>query len=142
MITIVCYLDEGLGLCPVKEYLEQFDIDDQGSAQASSNLSTLIDIDTKIRHVAEHNGQAPPISKPISGYKHILEIHAARKNKDYLIRVVYIRHDKHMVLLHIFEKLDNYRTKKEREDIQKEFQTAEKYAKKFKNNPTLYESYE
>ena len=47
-----------------------------------------------------------------------------------------------MVLLRIFEKPDNYNTKKEKSDIQKESQIAEKYAKKFKNKPTLYESYE
>ena len=51
MLLIVCYLDEDLGLCPVKEYLEQFNIDNQNSAQTSSNLSTLIDISQKIKHV-------------------------------------------------------------------------------------------
>jgi hypothetical protein len=128
-MEIVYYYDIGSRSCPVKKYLAQY-----------LEQKIIIIIDGKIKYIAENGCRPiPPISFPLVDFS-FLNIHH-RKDKNILIRICYFRHGDKMVLLHAFEKPENYNTKREKRIIDEEYKIAENYVKKFKLRPKLYEKY-
>jgi len=141
-MKIVYYFDEKLNCCPVKQYLKQYIVNNNDSVtKITRKEKILTDIDSKIKYVRENNGQPiPPISKPLHGYS-FFEI-KNRKNKNIVIRVLYFRHGDKIVLLNAFEKLDNYKTDREKKRIDKHYKLTDEYYNKFKLNPNNYENYQ
>ena len=128
----VYYYDRDTNTCPVERYF--------GELWAQNKKKTLADIDQKIQHVVRSNGlPTPPISTPLHGYS-FFEVRT-RKDKDILIRVLYFRHEDMVVLLNAFEKTDNYRSTKEKREIQKILDITKAYQQEFINDPILYEEY-
>jgi phage-related protein len=145
MIDIVYYLDKNLGLCPVKKYLEKYESEnileehDDLNDGLNRNMRLLFDIKAKIEHVAENNGFPDGrISKPMREYN-VLQIRAG-KLKKIVIRINYICYKKSlMILLHAYEKPSKYKTKKEKNLVDKELKKSQLYANKFLKNPNSYE---
>lgn len=128
-MEIVYYYDAGSKCSPVKKYLAQY-----------LGQKIIININEKIKYIAENDGRPiPPISFPLADFS-FLNIHH-RKDKNILIRICYFRHNDKMVLLHAFEKPDNYNTEREKRIINEEYEIAENYVKKFKLSIKLYEKY-
>lgn len=139
-MKIVYYWDECSDLCPVKKYLEQYILDQNDSEkQETDKLSILADIHNKIIFAADNYGKDAAFIRKLSGYG-LIEIRQ-RKNKHILIRIVYARYDSRIVLLHAFEKPDNYDTSRIVQENDKEILKAKEYFEKFKFNPKLYEEY-
>jgi phage-related protein len=141
-MNVICYFDEELCLCPVKKYFNQYLVQSRDSKeQAEFKEKILVDIDRKINHVRQNNGQpTPPISKPLKGYG-FFEI---RKRKDdiILIRVLYCRYNSSLVLLNAFEKPDDCNSKKDKREVKRYLDVTDQYYRKFLANPKKYEKYE
>ena len=117
MIKVVYYYNKEKNECPVKAYLFK---------HCSKNINVLIDIDRKIEYVSNNNGRSDgTISKSLHGYN-FFEIRK-RKDSKTLIRICYFCHLNMMVLLHAFEKSDNYDTNRVRDKVDREYKISEKY---------------
>lgn len=141
-MEVIYYFDEVLHLCPVKQYLSQYLIlQEDSKEQVEAKERILVDIDRKINHVRQNNGQpTPPISKPLKGYG-FFEIRK-RKNENVLIRILYCRHGNSLVLLNAFEKPDDCNSKKDKKEVKKYLEITDVYYKKFLLNLMNYEKYE
>jgi len=140
-MDVVYYFDKNLGYCPVKKYLGKY-IENTKDTKKEKDCKNkiLIEIRAKIQAILENSGLSTGfISGRVKGYS-LLKIRQ-KKNKNILIRILYFCHDNKMILLNAFEKPKNYKTKKEKRDIDKQFKIAETYKNKFKLNPKLYERY-
>lgn len=138
----VYYFDQQKAYCPVKKYFEQYAIN-QGDTNKIINkkINLLKNIDGKIQYVIRNNGvPTPPISFPLDKLYDFFEI-KHRKNQDVVIRIFYFRHDDKIVLLHVLEKPDNYRSEKENRKINKQLDLTQDFLHKFIKDPTLYEEY-
>lgn len=138
----VYYFDPELNVCPVKEYLSRYYIENGADAGVrNKNLNLLVNIDAKINYVLANFGRSlPPISHNLDRSFNFLETRQ-RKNKNILIRIFYFRYDEMIVLLGCLEKLDNYDNKKEKNKIYRELLLIQSFQNKFISNPELYEEY-
>lgn len=140
-MEVVYFYDIDFKNCPVKKYLKQY----LGNKEDKESIikrkqKILADIDAKIQHVRDNEGRpTPPISKPLHGYScfEILNPKDART----VIRILYFRHQKKIVLLYAFEKPANYATDREKKIVEKQNKIGEKYLNYFKLNPQNYEKY-
>ena len=140
-LKAVYYYDESLKYCPVKKYLGCLSPVDRDSEDVKARkVKLLIDIDNKIQKLLENNCHPiPPIAKSLKGFG-VIEIRQ-RKDEDILIRIIYFRCDNMMVLLHGFEKQDDYDSIKIKREIKKQYKIAEAYKKAFILSKKLYEEY-
>ena len=138
----VYYFDPELNVCPVKEYLSQYYVEDGADTGVrNKNLNLLVNIDSKINYILANFGRhLPPISHNLDRNFNFLEIRQ-RKNKNILIRIFYFRYEEMMVLLGCLEKPDNYDDKKEKNKINRELLLIQSFQNKFVSNPELYEEY-
>ncbi len=141
-MEVVYYKDEALKCCPVRKYLDQYKQNDNDKPkERNRKYKVLAEINGKIQHVLQNNGNpVPPLIKKLSGYDYF-EIRS-KKNQDVLIRVFYFRHEEKIVLLNALEKPDNYSGDREDRKIERELKVTQDYLNKFKLNPKLYEKYE
>jgi len=130
-MQVVYYYDQDSGYCPVKSYLTPI----------ASSIKLLSKIKAKIDYIAGNNGNVRAgFQSKLYGYESS-EIRE-RKNRKVVIRILYFLHQDKMILLHAFEKPDNYHTKKKKNEIDKQYKIAEEYIKKYKSNIELsYEEY-
>lgn len=138
-MELVYYFDAALSVCPVEQYLSQYLIQPGDSKERIRfKETTLVDIERKINHVRQNNGQpTPPISKPLKGYG-FFEIRK-RKDENILIRILYCRHGNNLVLLNAFEKPKDCNSKKDKKEVKRHLEITAGYYKKFLLNPKSYE---
>lgn len=133
-MNIVYYYDSDLNLCPVKQYLSQFNLN------VGNDVSLLAAIDSKIIFLSKQKSHPhPPISKPLHGYN-FFEI-GKNKTAKILIRILYFCDGNRMILLNAFEKPDNYDSQKIKKNIEKILDITAKYRQKYLKNKNLYEDY-
>lgn len=133
-MNIVYYYDPDLKSCPVKRYLNQFDLG------VAKNLALIAAIDSKIIFLSRQKSHPhPPISKSLHNYNFFEIRH--RKNRNILIRVIYFCCEGKMILLNAFEKPDNYDSQKIKKNIEKIFDTTARYRQEYLKNKNLYEDY-
>lgn len=142
VMNVVYYFDKETSCCPVKEYLMNFVNQQQDTPTVREwKERMLVGIDDRIQKIREANGRPiAPIAVPVHGYS-FFEI---KKGKDAntLIRITYFCHDRHMVLLHAFEKPRRYDDKKTRRSVMKEFSKTEQFRQSFLENPTCFQPYD
>jgi phage-related protein len=132
MIKVVYYYNKEKRECPVKTYLFK---------HCSKNINLLIDINRKIEYVSNNNGRSDgAISKSLHGYN-FFEIRK-RKDSKTLIRICYFCRNNMMVLLHAFEKSDNYDTERARGEVDKHYKISEIFKNNFIKEPKSYENKE
>ena len=137
----VYYFDKTLGYCPVKKYLEQYEVKNKDTLKIIIEKEKLaINIRSKVDFAVKNNGRPiPPICKALIGCN-FFEIRA-RKDKNILIRVFYFRFDNLIVLLNAIEKSDHDNDAKDKRTMKKCLSVTEKYYKSFIINPKSYEEY-
>jgi hypothetical protein len=134
-MEVVYYFDSDLNLCPVKKYLEL-----KGLTK-DKKLKILAELDQKIEYVLQNEGRpVPPISEPLHNYN-FFEI-KTRKDRNIVIRVLYFRYKKFIVLLNAFEKSDNYHTAREKKTVERYYNITNVYYQNFILNQNKYEKYE
>lgn len=140
-IEAIYYFDKDLGFCPVKKYLERYILKPKDKPkQRNHKIKILADIHTRIKHIINNKGVAvPPIAKPLHGYS-FSEIKKG-KGKDTVIRILWFCYKGKIVLLDAFEKSSHYTKNREKHEVEKNYERANKYYNKFKLNPKSYEEY-
>ena len=114
-MNIFYYLDVRSNVCPVKEYLKKF----------RGKTKLLLDLDGKIRSIANKGSISLPIAKPLQNYS-IFEI--MKPFRDLEIRLLCVFVNGSLVLLHAFDKPKHYEnTKKINKYIEKNYKIGQNY---------------
>lgn len=141
-MEIVYYWNKELKNCPVKKYFERYlTLKKDNSKKREKKINILANIDQKLNNIRQNGGQAvPPISKPLKNYN-FFEVKQSKDN-NILIRILYFCYNQEkIVLLNAFEKPRNYKSRKEKKKVKKQYNITERYLNNFKQNPQNYESY-
>ena len=140
-LKIVYYFDPYLKLCPLERYFASLEPTENSAEHiARRQWKLLADLDNKIKVVAAGGGRPlMPIAMPLKSYP-LIEIRQ-RKSRDVLIRILFFSYRDLMVLLSGFEKPDQYKGSRIKEEIKKEFELARQYRNNFIADQKLYEEY-
>lgn len=138
-MEVIYYKDPKLGYAPVNKYLIKYV---SGGSPSSADVKLLRNIKAKIHQIRENRGfimncEFCEKATDFDGWKIKQNIPNKRK-----LRILYSIHDEKMLLLVAFDKPAYYKTNKEKRREVQFYETAKKYLKIFKNNPTLYEQYQ
>ena len=94
-MEVVYYLDEGLEICPVKEYLENL-----LPNNPERRVRLLAQIDQKVEFIMENPGREASFIGTLHGHN-FLEIQNG-KDESKVIRILYSIHNGKIVLLNAF----------------------------------------
>ncbi len=139
-MEVTYYLDSDLNICPVKKYLECFLPNKFDTSKTTDRKNRILaTIDQKIQFVKENPGRQASFLSTLHNHNFI-EIKSG-KDKNTVIRILYIIYNKKIVLLNAFEKSNKYDTNKAKKEVEKYYLITDVYVENFKRNPSCYESY-